>query len=179
MRSRIQYEDIIQEALVKIVPQIAPQNIRPAYQDYDIGGTTQSIESGIDTSFGFTPEDNFIYFTIRMDNTDAKPQITESGDISIRREMTVYVYCSGKDSPAIATIISAVIRTNALLNFLEQNDIYLQDTGSVDEMWELKNEQWFERHDFTFKINVNETITTKLAIDTAEEAPVHVETTGL
>ena len=64
MRSRIQYEDIIQEALVKIVPQIAPQNIRPAYQDYDIGGTTQSIESGIDTSFGFTPEDNFIYFTI-------------------------------------------------------------------------------------------------------------------
>lgn len=151
IKKREEVEDIFQAVLCKLVPQISPKNIRPAYQQQDYAGQNQ-YEDGLQTYNGFTPNDNFIYFTAHFNTQPIQPTV-ENGRTYAQRGFYLKLSVYGPDSASIAVIITNLMYSNPVREYLQKYGFYISTIDDITEMHELFGEQWYERDDVNIYYN--------------------------
>lgn len=154
LRSRATIEDIIQRILCDILPKFKPNRIRPAYQTEMKNGDYIVNEFGETEIIPFTPHDDFIYFAIIFDTDDTQSFTYPNGDVQIRRPISVSLSIYGGHSSEISLCVFSLIRGDSFMYKLQSKGLYLQNMDeTINQMWELVNEEWFERHDFSIRFN--------------------------
>lgn len=151
IKNREEVEDIFQSLLCKLVPQISPKNIRPAYQQQDYAGQ-ETYEDGISTYNGFTPDDDFIYFTAHFNTQPIQPTISD-GKTYAQRGFYMKISVYGPNSSSIAVIITNLLYSDAVRGYLQKYGFFISTIDEITEMHELFGEQWYERDDINAYYN--------------------------
>lgn len=154
LRSRIELEDIFQRMLCDMLPDMDPQNIRPAYQQDMKNGKYVTNEFGETEIIPFTPYDNFIYFTVLINPNSSQSYTLPNGATQLRQEVTLQISFYGEESSELSTCAFSLVRAEGIRYLLEAQGLFLRTMDEeISMIWELVNEQYFERHDFSIVYN--------------------------
>lgn len=157
LQSRIETEDFIHDVIAMCVPYIDKSNIRPAFQK-----TKQPLPAGSNyisqdgKTNGLDPFDNksnFIYFYVNQNDGSDESEVTLENDVSITRYIKVTVYCYGSQSANNALRIKALMRSQQVQQFLNYNGYYQEEEGTITQLNEDINGEWWERNDLELNFN--------------------------
>lgn len=154
LRNRRTIEDIFQRVFCSILPKLPPERIRPAYQQDMVNGDYIVNEFGETEIKPFTPYDNYMYFTVIFDGENTQSFLNADGSTSIRRGVKVAVDFYGEESSQLAICLQSLVRAESFMYTLEAQGLYLQQVDeNINQVWELVNEEWVERHNFSITFN--------------------------
>ena len=156
MRSREWYEDSIHSLIKACLPDVAPSNIRPAYQK-----TKQNNPMGVNHMDAFDPmkdgidsaqnKTDIVYFWWHFDPLDLLSTSVETSEdgvtISSLIPFRLTISCYGKNSMPNAIRLKAYFRTPDLLNSMLQLNSVLNSEPTLTTFPEEINEEWWERTD--------------------------------
>ena len=154
MKTRQDIEDIIQGVVCALLPKMPPEDIRPAYQQHDMAGKSLISDDGETDYTGFSPYDNFMYIRVKLSPQNSQSVTNTDGSIQIitEREITFTIY--GDESANIALCLNSLLQTQAAIDELQSHGLYLLEIDTdIDELHEIINEEWYERHDFVARYN--------------------------
>ncbi len=178
MKSRQQIEDTIQRVVCELLPKMPPQDIRPAYQEEDNAGKTIFGQNEEAQTVGFTPQDNFIYITAKIGTDTALTSINNNGVISTGYAVNTTFTFYGSQSPQLSLCLFSLLEIEHALNTFEMLGMYLQSKDNeIAQMFEIINEQWFERHEFSVVFLVSESIRSPFIDETASSNSVKISAT--
>lgn len=150
MKTREQYEDIIQKGICMILPKMPPQDIRPAYQQQDNAGKVMQTDDSTYEYLPFTPADNFIYIRVKISDTPIGPYVSATGVVEITNTINATITIYGSQSSQLAKCVYALLATDSIVQFFSSEGLFYQSISDrIDELREIINEQWYERHEFT------------------------------
>ena len=177
MKSREQIEDTIQRIVCELLPKMPPQDIRPAYQEYDNASKAIFGENGSFETTGFTPQDNFIYITAKIGSGNALTGINNSGDVTVGYAVDVTFTFYGNQSPQLALCLFSLLEIDHAITTFESFGMYLHTKDNeIAEMREIINEQWFERHEFSVTFLIAENIRSPFANIESNSRGVEIST---
>jgi len=153
LRTREQLEDTIQKCVCQLLPKMPPQDIRPAYQQRDMAGKAYETDSQNYEYRGFSPNDNFIYIQVKIGSEPIGPYVSETGTVQITNLLQAKFIFYGPNSYQLALCLYSLLATEGALSYFETENLYISNKSeNIDELRELVNEQWFERHEFTLNL---------------------------
>jgi hypothetical protein len=130
-----------------------PKDIRPAYQEQDNAGKDILQDNLEHTYAGFTPEDNFIYITVRFGTNTILTSVDSAGNIHTGYSADVTFTIYGNQSSELSIALASLLKIPYSIQVFEQNNLFItQYAQDIEEMHEIINEQWFERHEFDIKL---------------------------
>lgn len=177
MRSREQYEDIIQKGICMILPKMPPQDIRPAYQQQDNAGKAVLSDDSEYEYLSFTPADNFIYIRVKIDDTPIGPYVSAEGNVEITNSIVATITIYGSQSSQLAKCVYSLLSTDTMIQYFGSENLFYQSISTdIDELREILNEQWYERHEFTVTFGESTIIRSPFKVTKAEDADIKTVT---
>jgi hypothetical protein len=154
------YEDIFQEMLAQMLPDMDRSLIRASYQVNGGFAAKNEINDNYDDGVsGFSILDNVIYFRVEFTPGRINSEIDQKGNIRVLNFITLNINVYGCNSSLIALKIFSKVYSDDIMFFINQNGIYLTGKpNEIREMREVINRQIWERHDLTLNYNVEEFI---------------------
>lgn len=154
LKSRIELEDIFQRMLCAMLPKMPPQDIRPTYQQGMKNGKYVTNEFNETEIIPFTPYDNVIYITVTTNPNSTQSYTLPNGITQLRQEVSLQISFYGGNSAENSTCAFSLMRVESFRYMLEAQGLYLQNMDeTVAQFWELVNEEYMERHDFSATFN--------------------------
>lgn len=177
MRSREQYEDIIQKGLCMLLPKMPPQDIRPAYQQQDNAGKVTESDDSTYEYIPFTPNDNFIYIRVKLGDTPIGPYVSLTGNVEITTSIEATITIYGSQSSQLSKCLYGLLATDFIVQFFAGEGLFYQSMSTnIDEMREIINEQWYERHEFTVVFGETTSIRLPQDVKPVESEAANVKT---
>ena len=158
MKSRKEFEDIIQTVICQLLPKMPKEDIRPAWQQEDNAGKSILNEDSTHNYSGFTPNDNFIYVKCELGPDNDNTIINDNGDTETTNTVDTTITFYGPQSYQLSLQLFSLLKLTDTLQLFESYGLFFFDMStSIDELHELINELWYERHEFSivFKESVS------------------------
>lgn len=183
LRTQEEYEDIFQEALKQILPNVKPSDIRPAFNKDGGNIVAKNFigkpEDNMDGLVGFTNRDQFVYFRVTFDDaTDeiGQAEVHPDDTVEINRPVKLYVYNYGDGCMDMALYEKGLMRSNTISTYLNNLGIYLLNESGLIPVTEYVNSVPWTRCDITFVFNeivkLNSIKEIGFAVDADEEVIV-------
>ena len=154
MKTREQYEDIIQQAITKMLPKFPLENIRPAFSKRGGKNGKVIVEEGKAIAMSaFENGCDYIYFNIVFDTEDLDAVVYEDGSVDITRVFDVIITLYGNNSAGLAVLLKSLIKTQYMQSYFNQKDLYLLDDKGIQQLNEIINAEYWERRDLTLQFN--------------------------
>lgn len=158
LQTKEQTEDFMHDVIAMILTRVDKSNIRPAFQKTsksNPAGKNYISQDGLKNGLeGFTNLDNFIYFKVLENNDNSSlPEVEPDDSATYIKtvELTVYIY--GEEAQQNALLLTSLIRTNRVQNYLNLNGYFQLDDQNINPLSEIINGQWWDRVDVTLNFN--------------------------
>lgn len=156
LQTKEQVEDFMHDVIAMILTRIDKSNIRPAFQKTsknNPAGKNYISQDGLTNGLeGFTNLDNFIYFKV-LDYDEYTSEVESDDSTTVIKpiELTVYIY--GDEAQQNALLLTSLIKTNRVQNYLNLNGYYQLEGNRITPIQEIINGQWWDRFDVVLRFN--------------------------